>query len=87
MNVNGRSFAFCGVHGVCSVDTSQVHTVPGRIKITKLHSSMEDALAGLLILTSTLSVFAFVLTGCMERRLKKLGQVVRQIEDDSKYVN
>jgi len=48
---------------------------------------MEDALAGLLILTSTLSVFAFVLTGCMERRLKKLGQVVRQIEDDSKYVN
>ena len=48
---------------------------------------MEDTLAGLLILTSTFAVFTFVLVGCMERRLKKLGQVVRQIEDDSKYVN
>jgi len=48
---------------------------------------MEDALAGLLILTSTLSVVAFVMNGSKERRLKKLGQVVRQIEDDSKYVN
>jgi hypothetical protein len=48
---------------------------------------MEDALTGFLILTSTFAVFTFVLTGCMERRLKKLGRVVRQIEDDSKYVN
>jgi hypothetical protein len=29
----------------------------------------------------------FYVTGCTERRLKKLGQVVRQFEDDSKYVN
>ena len=48
---------------------------------------MEDASKGILILAITFSAFAFVLTGCMEMRLKKLGQVVRQIEEDSKYVN
>lgn len=87
MNVNGRTLSTCARHGVRSVETSQVCTVLGRIKITKVSSSMEETLVGLLILTSTLAVFAFVLTGCMERRLTKLGRLVRQIEDDSKYVN
>lgn len=41
---------------------------------------MEDTLKGLLILGSTFAVFTFVLTGCMEMRLKK-------IENDSKYIN
>jgi len=48
---------------------------------------MEDTPKGILILAVTFLGFVFVLTGCMERRLKKIGQVVRQIEDDTKYVN
>jgi hypothetical protein len=48
---------------------------------------MEDTTAGLLILMSTFAVFTFILTGCMERRLRNIGHLVRQIEDDTKYVN
>ena len=38
---------------------------------------------GLCIFVGTFAVYAFVLLGCMERRLKRLDRVV----EDSKYVN
>ena len=38
---------------------------------------------GLVIFVGTFAVYAFVLLGCMERRLKRLDRVV----EDSKYVN
>ena len=39
---------------------------------------------GLCIFVGTFAIYAFVLFGCMERRLKR---VVKQIEEESKYVN
>lgn len=45
---------------------------------------METAdVAGFVIFTGAVALYAFVLLGCLERRLKKVGQVV----EDSKYVN
>ena len=44
-------------------------------------------LRGLAIFVGTFAVYAFVLLGCMERRLKRLDRVVKQIEKDAKYVN
>ena len=38
---------------------------------------------GLCIFLGTFAVYAFVLFGCMERRLKRLDRVV----EDAKYVN
>jgi hypothetical protein len=44
-----------------------------------------DELKGLVIFVGAFAVSAFVLFGCMERKLKR---VVKQIEEeDSKYVN
>ena len=49
---------------------------------------METAdLKGLVIFTGIVAVYTFVLLGCLERRLKKVGRVVKQAEEDSKYVN
>ena len=43
---------------------------------------------GLAIFAGTFAIYTLVLLGCMERRLKRLGRVVKQIEDEnSKYVN
>ena len=42
---------------------------------------------GLAIFAGTFAVYAFVLFGCMERKLKRLDHFVKQIEEDSKYVN
>jgi hypothetical protein len=47
-------------------------------------NSMETAdLKGLVIFTGLVAMYAFVLLGCMERRLKKVDRAV----DDLKYVN
>ena len=46
-----------------------------------------DEAKGLVIFAGVFAVYAFVLVGCMERRLKYLDRVVKQIEQDSKYVN
>lgn len=42
---------------------------------------------GLVIFAGTFAVYAFVICGCMERRLKSLDRIVKQIEKDGKYVN
>ena len=42
---------------------------------------------GLVFFVGTFAIYAFVLLGCMERRLKRLDRVVKQIEEESKYVN
>jgi len=42
---------------------------------------------GLVIFTGMVAMYAFVLLGCMERRLKNVDRVVKRIEDDTKYVN
>jgi len=45
---------------------------------------METAdVAGFVIFVGMVGVYTFVLLGCLERRLKKVGQVV----EDAKYVN
>lgn len=45
---------------------------------------METAdLKGLVILVGLVGAYAFVLLGCLERRLKKVGALI----DDMKYVN
>lgn len=46
-----------------------------------------ETFKGLVIFTGVVAMYAFVLAGCMERRLKRLDRVVRQVEEDSKYVN
>lgn len=46
-----------------------------------------EALKGLAIFTGITVTYTFVILGCLERRLKKVAQVVRQAEDDAKYVN
>jgi hypothetical protein len=46
-----------------------------------------EEVKGLAILTGFLAFGAFILGGMMERRLQKIDRVVKQIEDDSKYVN
>ena len=47
-----------------------------------------DELKGLVIFVGIIGAYTFVLFGCMERRLKRLDRVVKQIEEeDSKYVN
>jgi hypothetical protein len=42
---------------------------------------------GLVFLVGTVAVYAFVLLGCMERRLKSVARAVKQAEEDKKYVN
>ena len=42
---------------------------------------------GLAIFAGTFAIYALVLLGCMERKIKRLGIIVKQIEEDSKYVN
>ena len=44
-------------------------------------------LKGLVILTGFAAMYTFILLGCLERRLKKVGRVVKQAEEDSKYVS
>jgi hypothetical protein len=46
-----------------------------------------DEAKGLVIFAGTFALYAFVIIGCMERRLKHLDRVVKQIEQDTKYVN
>ena len=49
---------------------------------------METAdLKGLVIFTGIVAMYTFILLGCLERRLKKVDRVVKQIEEESKYVN
>jgi hypothetical protein len=42
---------------------------------------------GLAILTGFLAFGAFILGGMMERKLARINKVVKQIEEDAKYVN
>jgi hypothetical protein len=42
---------------------------------------------GLVFLVGTVAVYAFVLLGCMERRLRRVARAVREAEEDNKYVN
>ena len=42
---------------------------------------------GLVFLVGTVAVYAFVLLGCMERRLRSVARAVREAEEDNKYVN
>jgi hypothetical protein len=39
--------------------------------------------AGLVIFVGMVGAYTFILLGCLEQRLKKVGQIV----EDSKYVN
>ena len=49
---------------------------------------METAdLKGLVIFTGIVAMYTFILLGCLERRLKKVDRVVKQVEEDAKYVN
>lgn len=49
---------------------------------------METAdLKGLVIFTGVGAMYTFIILGCLERRLKKVDKVVKQAEEDSKYVN
>ena len=42
-----------------------------------------DSIKGLVIFTGIVSVYVFVLLGCLERRLKKIDRII----EDSKYVS
>jgi hypothetical protein len=45
---------------------------------------METAdVTGLIIFVGMVGAYTFILLGCLEQRLKKVGQIV----EDSKYVN
>jgi hypothetical protein len=46
-----------------------------------------DEVNGVAILTGLLTFGAFILGGMMERKLAKIDEVVKQIEEDNKYVN
>jgi hypothetical protein len=46
-----------------------------------------EEVKGLVIFTGIVAMYTFVLLGCLERRLKKVARVVKQVEEDSKYVN
>jgi hypothetical protein len=46
-----------------------------------------EELKGLVIFTGAVAMYTFILLGCLERRLKKVGQVVKKVEEDAKYVN
>ena len=46
-----------------------------------------EELKGLVIFTGIIAMYTFILLGCLERRLKKVDQVVKQVEDDAKYVS
>jgi hypothetical protein len=46
-----------------------------------------DDVKGLAILTGFLAFGAFILGGVMERKLARINKVVKQIEEDAKYVN
>jgi len=42
---------------------------------------------GLVIFLGTFAFYAFILLGYMEHRLKNLDRIIKQAEDDEKYVN
>jgi hypothetical protein len=42
---------------------------------------------GLVFFVGTVAVYTFVLLGCLEKRLKGVARVVKQVEDDTKYVS
>ena len=44
-------------------------------------------LKGLVIFTGIVAMYTFVLLGCLEQRLKKVDRVIKQVEDDAKYVS
>ena len=46
-----------------------------------------EEIKGLVIFTGFAAMYTFILLGCLERRLKKVGRVVKQVEDDAKYVS
>jgi hypothetical protein len=46
-----------------------------------------EEVKGLVILSGILAMYTFTILGCLERRLKTVGRVVKQIEEDAKYVN
>jgi hypothetical protein len=49
---------------------------------------MEAAdVTGLIIFVGMVGAYTFILLGCLERRLKKVDRVVKQAEEDAKYVN
>ena len=49
---------------------------------------METAdVTGLIIFVGMVGAYTFILLGCLERRLKKVDRVIKQVEDDTKYVS
>jgi hypothetical protein len=46
-----------------------------------------EEIKGLVIFTGIIAMYTFILLGCLERRLKKVDRVVKQAEDDAKYVS
>ena len=46
-----------------------------------------DDVKGLIIFVSFMTFTAFILGGMMERRLANVDKIVKNIEDDTKYVN
>jgi hypothetical protein len=42
---------------------------------------------GLVIFVGFVAIYTFILVGCLERRLKKVDRIVKQVEEDAKYVN
>jgi hypothetical protein len=49
---------------------------------------METAdVTGLIIFVGMVSAYTFILLGCLEKRLKSMARVVKQAEEDAKYVS
>lgn len=46
-----------------------------------------EEIKGLAIFTGLLTFGAFILGGMMERKLSRINKVIKQIDDDAKYVN
>lgn len=46
-----------------------------------------DDLKGLVIITGIIATYTFIILGCLESRLKRVDRIVKQVEDDSKYIN
>lgn len=46
-----------------------------------------EEIKGFAIFTGFLTFGAFILGGMMERKLARINKVIKQIDDDAKYVN
>jgi len=60
----------------------------GYLRSSSVLQVMETAdVTGLIIFVGMVGAYTFILLGCLERRLKKVDRVIKQVEDDAKYVS